>query len=105
MKDYFNHIHDICDAFFKVPAAHLSSDQSAALERQIYENLHRKAPEIKLLYVTPEKLSASGRLNSVLDSLSQRRLLDRFVIDEAHCISQWGHDFRKVCNPTIILSM
>lgn len=66
------------------------------MESQIYVDLRRQTPEIKLLYVTPEKLSASVKLTSALMSLNQRRLLDRFVIDEAHCISQWGHDFRKV---------
>eukprot|EP00794_Sanderia_malayensis_P009865 gene9865-10875_t len=79
----------------KIPAAHLSSDQSASMESQIYVDLHRQSPEIKLLYVTPEKLSASSKLNAALQSLNERKLLDRFVIDEAHCISQWGHDFRK----------
>jgi len=79
----------------KVPAAHLSSDQSLAMEGDIYLDLRLKSPEIKLLYVTPEKLSASKKLIDALNSLNQRNLLDRFVIDEAHCISQWGHDFRK----------
>lgn len=51
-------------------------------------------PLIKLLYITPEKIFASNKLQDLFDMLAQKKYLARFVIDEAHCVSNWGHDFR-----------
>jgi len=58
-----------------------------AVERQLY------AGELDLLYVAPERLMTERGL-AMLDRLDESGSLSLFAIDEAHCVSQWGHDFR-----------
>ncbi|MCO5587461.1 hypothetical protein L7F22_041410 [Adiantum nelumboides] len=79
---------------FDIPATFLSSQQSSSQSCAVIQELRKSRPSCKLLYVTPEKIAGSASFQALLKNLQQRGQLARFVIDEAHCVSQWGHDFR-----------
>ena len=55
-------------------------------------HLYREILQIryKIVYLTPEKIVKSPALVSTLDDCYQKRMIDRFVIDEVHCVSHWG---------------
>ncbi|KAK9929178.1 hypothetical protein M0R45_026284 [Rubus argutus] len=77
-----------------IPAAYLSANMEWTEQQEILRALNSEYCKYKLLYVTPEKVAKSDFLLRQLESLNARQLLARIVIDEAHCVSQWGHDFR-----------
>lgn len=87
MQDQVDHLEAI-----GIRATAYNGEKTQTQKAQIRAQIN--TGEMDCLYVTPELLALSDHIVEVFQQLRRRQMLARIVIDEAHCVSQWGHDFR-----------
>lgn len=76
-----------------IPCATINSHMTKAWNTQVKSEIANKDTKLRLLYITPETL-CSDHFQPHLNNLNKNKTLKLFAIDEAHCVSSWGHEFR-----------